>query len=108
MLLLSRRVVPTGAPAASETDEMDVSQPEQVILDPNAMAKASGSTYYELGNWMVRLLPPSCAAGVGCGVRDRGRVRGKGQHRAQVADGVAIALEQAIIGLGVVHANASV
>jgi hypothetical protein len=34
---------------------MDLSQPEQVILDPNAMAKASGSPYFELGSWMVRL-----------------------------------------------------
>ena len=34
---------------------MDSSQPEQVIVDPNAMAKASGSPYFQLGGWMVRL-----------------------------------------------------
>ena len=51
---LRRRVVPAGAPAASENDEMDVGQPEQVILDPNAMAKAVGGTYFELGGWTVR------------------------------------------------------
>ena len=54
-MLLRRRVVPAGAPAASENDEMDVSQPEQVILDPNAMAKASNNPYFELGAWMVRM-----------------------------------------------------
>ena len=54
-MLPRRRVVPAGAPAASENDEMDVGQPEQVILDPNAMAKAAGGTYFELGSWMVRL-----------------------------------------------------
>ena len=52
---LCRRMVPASAPAASEHDEIDNSQPEQVILDPNAMAKAAGGPYFELGGWTVRL-----------------------------------------------------
>ena len=53
-VLARRRIVPAGAPKASENDEMDTSQPEQVILDPNAMAKAAGSKYFQLGAWVVR------------------------------------------------------
>ena len=56
VLALCRRKVPLGTPRPSVNDEMDVSQPEQVILDPNAMSKASGNQYFELGSWMVRLL----------------------------------------------------
>lgn len=56
-----RRWVPAGAGPPSETDTMDLSQPEQVVLDGNAIAKDANSKFFHLAGHAVR---PACAPGL--------------------------------------------
>ena len=60
LLLLRRRVLPAGYSPATIHDEMDAKQPEQVLLDQNAIAKASGSNYLVIGSAAVKI--SSCSS----------------------------------------------
>jgi len=47
--IFARRKFPANVKPASIHDEMDTSQPEQVLLDQNALAKESGTEYMAVG-----------------------------------------------------------
>ena len=54
LAMMLRRRIPAGAGPPSETDTMDVSQPEQVVLDGNAIAKDANSNFFHLAGHTVR------------------------------------------------------
>lgn len=51
-----RRQLPAGMGPPAIDDKMDTRQPEQVLLDENAIAKSSGSSYLAVGTASVRCL----------------------------------------------------
>lgn len=50
-----RRKLPPGAGPPSIHDEMDAKQPEQVLLDQNAIIKAAGSQFLGVGATSVSM-----------------------------------------------------
>lgn len=50
---IARRKLPDNMPPPGIHDEMDVTEPEQVLLDQSAMAKSSGSVYFNIGTISV-------------------------------------------------------
>lgn len=59
--IFARRRLTDSQAQPTIDDEMDLSQPEQIILDPNAVAKASGATFFSItevsvsrdGQWLA-------------------------------------------------------